>query len=327
MFKALAVLFSSSVHTHTYMKFSPPSFNYWASYYGKKYSASDYDYRNSVFDTNVRTIYEHNLAASLMDPPGWTMTVNKFADLTPTEFKRLYSMNYTQVRSNSTFTVPVSALPTQVDWTDKGVVTPVKDQGQCGSCWAFSATGAMEGAWAIKHSQLFNLSEQELVDCSVPQGNQGCNGGLMDQAFQYVVANKGLATDAEYPYSATGPNACKSETSVMTISGFKDVPANSETALLSAIVQQPVSVAVEADQSVFQFYSGGVMTSACGTALDHGVLAVGYGTTSAGQDYYKVKNSWGADWGANGYILLGRGSAFGSTGQCGIQMDPSFPVV
>jgi len=327
MFKALAVLFSSSVHTHTYMKFSPPSFNYWASYYGKKYSASEYDYRNTVFDTNVRTIYEHNLAASLMDPPGWTMTVNKFADLTPTEFKRLYSMNYTQVRSNSTFTVPVSALPAQVDWTDKGVVTPVKDQGQCGSCWAFSATGAMEGAWAIKHSQLFNLSEQELVDCSVPQGNQGCNGGLMDQAFQYVVANKGLATDAEYPYSATGPNTCKSETSVMTISGFKDVPANSETALLSAIVQQPVSVAVEADQSVFQFYSGGVMTSACGTALDHGVLAVGYGTTSAGQDYYKVKNSWGADWGANGYILLGRGSAFGSTGQCGIQMDPSFPVV
>jgi hypothetical protein len=326
MFKALAVLFSSSVHTHTYMKFSPPSFNYWASYYGKKYSASEYDYRNTVFDTNVRNIYKHNLAALSMDPPGWTMTVNKFADLTPTEFKRLYSMNYTQVRSNSTFTVPVSSLPAQVDWTDKGVVTPVKDQGQCGSCWAFSATGAMEGAWAIKHNQLFNLSEQELVDCSVPQGNQGCNGGLMDQAFQYVVANKGLATDAEYPYSATGPNACKSETSVMTISGFKDVPANSETALLSAIVQQPVSVAVEADQSVFQFYSGGVMTSACGTALDHGVLAVGYGTI-AGQDYYKVKNSWGADWGANGYILLGRGSAFGSTGQCGIQMDPSFPVV
>jgi len=325
MFKALAVLFSSSVHTHTYTKFSPPSFNYWASYYGKTYTASEYDYRNTIFDTNVRNIYEHNLAASLMDPPGWTMTVNKFADLTPSEFKRLYSMNYTQSRNNSTFTVPTTALPVEVDWTDKGVVTPVKDQGQCGSCWAFSATGAMEGAWAIKHSQLFNLSEQELVDCSVPQGNQGCNGGLMDQAFQYVVANKGLATDAEYPYSATGPNACKSETSVMTISGFKDVPANSETALMSAIVQQPVSVAVEADQSVFQFYSGGVMNSLCGTALDHGVLAVGYGTVG-GQDYYKVKNSWGADWGANGYILLGRGN-FGSTGQCGIQMDPSFPVV
>lgn len=255
------------------------------------------------------------------------MTVNKFADLTPSEFKRLYSMKYTQDHTGHTnFTVPVSAPPASVDWTDKGVVTPVKDQGQCGSCWAFSATGAMEGAWAISKKQLFNLSEQELVDCSVLQGNQGCNGGLMDQAFQYVVANKGLATDAEYPYTATGPNTCQSETSVMTISGFKDVPANSETALVSAIVQQPVSVAVEADQSVFQFYSGGVMTSACGTNLDHGVLAVGYGTLG-GKDYYKVKNSWGADWGTDGYILLGRGAAFGSSGQCGIQMDPSFPVV
>jgi cathepsin L len=321
MFKALAVLFASNL-PHEHAHFVPLSFNHWASYYGKRYSASEYDYRNTIFNTNVRTIYKHNLAAS--NTGSWTMTVNKFADLTPTEFKRLYSMNYTPFTSNSTFTVPVSALPASVDWTDKGVVTPVKDQGQCGSCWAFSATGAMEGAWAIKHSQLFNLSEQELVDCSVPQGNQGCNGGLMDQAFQYVVAN-GLATDHEYPYTATGPNACKSETSVMTITGFSDVPANSETALMSAIVQQPVSVAVEADQSVFQFYSGGVMNSACGTNLDHGVLAVGYGSLK-GQDYYKVKNSWGADWGTDGYILLGRGN-FGAKGQCGIQMDPSLPLV
>lgn len=245
------------------------------------------------------------------------MTVNKFADLTPTEFKRLYSMNYTQARSNSTFTVPVSALPESVDWTDKGVVTPVKDQGQCGS-WAFSATGAMEGAWAIKNGQLFNLSEQELVDCSVSQGNQGCNGG-MGQAFQYVVAN-GLATDSEYPYKAV-QNTCVSDTSIMTISGFKSVP-NSETALLSAIVQQPVSVAVEADN--FQFYSGGVMNSPCGTNLDHGVLAVGYGSVN-GDDYYKIKNSWGADWGNHGYMLLARGKY--PDGQCGIQMDASFPVV
>ena len=325
MFKALALLFSSNL-PHKHANFVAPSFNHWASYYGKRYSASEYDYRNSIFNTNVRNIYKHNVAALHMDPPGWTMTVNKFADLTPSEFKRLYSMNYTQDhRGHTNFTVPVSALPASVDWTDKGVVTPVKDQGQCGSCWAFSATGAMEGAWAISKKQLFNLSEQELVDCSVPQGNQGCNGGLMDQAFQYVVANKGLATDAEYPYKATGPNTCVSETSVMTITSFSDVPANSETALTSAIVQQPVSVAVEADESVFQFYSGGVMTSACGTNLDHGVLAVGYGTLG-GKDYYKVKNSWGADWGMNGYILLGRG-AYGAKGQCGIQMDPSFPVV
>jgi cathepsin L len=314
MVKTLAVLFASNL-PHKHAHFVPISFNHWASYYGKRYSASEYDYRSLIFNTNVRNIYKHNLAASTTG--GWTMTVNKFADLTPTEFKRLYSMNYTQARSNSTFTVPVSALPESVDWTDKGVVTPVKDQGQCGS-WAFSATGAMEGAWAIKNGQLFNLSEQELVDCSVPQGNQGCNGG-MDQAFQYVVAN-GLATDSEYPYKAV-QNTCVSDTSIMTISGFKSVP-NSETALLSAIVQQPVSVAVEADH--FQFYSGGVMNSPCGTKLDHGVLAVGYGSLN-GKDYYKIKNSWGADWGTDGYMLLARGKY--PAGQCGIQMDASLPVV
>jgi C1A family cysteine protease len=201
----------------------------------------------------------------------------------------------------------------------------VKDQGQCGSCWAFSATGSIEGANALKNKVLYNLSEQQLVDCSTFEGNQGCNGGLMDQAFQYVVSN-GLGTDEAYPYTATGPNACKNVSSVVTLSGFKDVPKNSEVALMTAVVQQPVSVAVEADQDSFQFYSGGVMTKPCGTSLDHGVLLVGYGNT-AGQDYYKVKNSWGADWGDKGYILLGRGAAFGQSGQCGIQMDPSFPVV
>jgi len=302
MFKALAVLFSMpQTHTHTH---HAPSFNRWASYYGKSYTGSEYDYRNTVFNTNVRSIYRHNLEASSMDPPGWMMTVNKFADLTPSEFKTLY-MNYTQTLSNSTFTVPISALPVQVDWTNKGVVTPVKEGKHS---WAFSATAAMEGAWAIYKKQLFNLSEQELLDCS--QGSP----------FDYVTKN-GLGTDSEYPYTGV-QGACESESSIMTISGVKSVPS-SEMALLAAIVQQPVSVGVDADH--FQFYSGGVMNSPCGTDLDHSVLAVGYGSI-AGQDYYKVKNSWGADWGANGYMLLGRGN-FGAKGQCGIQMDASFPLV
>ena len=309
------------------------SFNSWAKFHGKQYpGATERDYRISVFDANVKKIYEHNTHSNT-----WTMEINKFADLTATEFKRLYTRPYTRV-NNTLWIPPASALPASVDWTTEGAVTPVKDQGQCGSCWAFSATGAMEGAWALfganalksanalKNKVLYNLSEQELVDCSVPEGNQGCNGGLMDQAFQYVVKN-GLGTDASYPYTATGPNACKNVSSVVTLSGFKDVPQNSEVALMTAVVQQPVSVAVEADQSSFQFYSGGVMSSTCGTSLDHGVLLVGYGTSSTGQDYYKVKNSWGADWGEKGYILLGRGAKFGQSGQCGIQMDPSFPVV
>ena len=317
------------VASHT---FSFPSFNSWATYYGKQYTPTERDYRISVFDANVRKIYRHNTSPNV----SWTMAVNKFADLTASEFKRLYTSTYVPFTHNATWTPPSSALaspgprkqalPASVDWTTQGVVTPVKDQGQCGSCWAFSSTGSIEGAWALKNKVLYNLSEQELVDCSVPQGNQGCNGGLMDQAFQYVVSS-GLVTDAEYPYTATGPNACQnSSRPVVTLSGFKDVPQNSEVALMTAVAQQPVSVAVEADQNVFQFYSSGVMTKACGTSLDHGVLLVGYGTVG-GQDYYKVKNSWGADWGDKGYILLGRGSAFGQSGQCGIQMDPSFPVV
>jgi C1A family cysteine protease len=305
-----------------------PSFNHWVSFHGKEYnSQSEYDYRTYVFYTNVKKIQKHNSIAALTG--GWTMSVNKFADLTASEFTRFYTSYYNFTQNNLTAPLLYKAnLPSSVDWTTKGAVTPVKDQGQCGSCWAFSATGALEGAWALKYKNLFNLSEQQLVDCSVPEGNQGCDGGLMDQAFQYVIDNKGLSTDELYPYSATGPNTCnETVTSVVKVKSFKDVPTNSETALMAAVAQQPVAVAVEADQSSFQFYSGGVMTKTCGTALDHGVLLVGYGTDAQGQDYYKVKNSWGSSWGRDGYILLGRGSAFGAEGQCGIQMDPSFPVV
>jgi cathepsin L len=248
--------------------------------------------------------------------------------MTPHEWSSKYLGLSKNTYANRTYSfVKPVALPASIDWTVKGAVTPVKDQGQCGSCWAFSATGALEGAWFLKNGSLYNVSEQQLVDCSTAEGNEGCNGGLMDDAFQYVIDN-GLTTDAAYPYTATGPNACqaKGKLTVVKATGFTDVVPNSETALMSALTEQPVSVAVEADQGSFQFYSSGVMTKSCGTQLDHGVLAVGYGTLD-GQDYYKVKNSWGEDWGMKGYILLGRGTAFGAQGQCGIQMAASFPVV
>jgi C1A family cysteine protease len=231
------------------------------------------------------------------------------------------------ISSSSFAPLNTTALPTSVDWSAKGAVTPIKNQEQCGSCWAFSTTGSVEGAWFLAKGELVSLSEQQLVDCSGPEGNQGCNGGLMDYAFEYIIKNKGITTEAAYPYTAAdGTCQAAGKPVEATLSGYKDVSPNSETALLTAIAQQPVSVAVEADQSVFQFYSGGVMDSACGTALDHGVLAVGYGTDT-GKDYYKVKNSWGADWGEKGYIRLGRGAKFNPSGQCGIQMDPSYPVV
>ena len=217
-----------------------------------------------------------------------------------------------------------STPPVSVDWVAAGAVTPVKNQGQCGSCWAFSTTGSTEGAIFVSGKPLPVLSEQQLVDCAGAQGNQGCNGGLMDYGFQYIIDNKGIGSEASYPYKAAD-GTCKKVASVATITSFKDVPTNSETALVAAIVQQPVSVAIEADQDSFQLYAGGVMSAVCGSQLDHGVLAVGYGTLNA-SDFYQVKNSWGADWGMKGYILLGRGAAFKAAGQCGIQMDPSYPI-
>jgi KDEL-tailed cysteine endopeptidase len=306
-----------------------PSFEEWSAMNGKAYEPTERDYRNSVYDANVAKILEHNAGNHT-----WMMSVNKFADLTEEEFAGRYLGGFKprkrSLRRQTDFAGNLTALPTSVDWSAKGAVTPIKNQEQCGSCWAFSATGAMEGAWFIAKGTLPSLSEQQLVDCSTAEGNQGCNGGLMDYAFQYVIDNKGITTEAAYPYTATGPNTCeaKGKPVAATLSAFKDVTTNSETALMTAIVQQPVSVAVEADQSVFQFYSGGVMTSSCGTQLDHGVLAVGYGTDAAnGGDYFKVKNSWGADWGEKGYIRLARGAKFNPSGQCGIQMDPSYPVV
>lgn len=221
-------------------------------------------------------------------------------------------------------------LPTvnagSVDWREHNAVTPVKNQAQCGSCWAFSSTGSIEGAHAIATGNLVSLSEQQLVDCSVAQGNHGCEGGLMDYAFTYVMSNGGITTESNYPYTATGPNTCQSSKAsnhAATVASFADVPQNQEAQLIAAVTRQPVSVAIEADQSAFQFYKSGVFKDACGTQLDHGVLAVGFGTTG-GQDYWIVKNSWGTSWGQNGYILMAQ--HVGATGICGINMMSSYPV-
>lgn len=209
---------------------------------------------------------------------------------------------------------------------DHNAVTPVKNQAQCGSCWAFSSTGSIEGAHAIATGNLVSLSEQQLVDCSVAQGNHGCQGGLMDYAFTYVMSNGGITTETNYAYTATGPNTCQSDKAsnhAATVASFADVPQNQEAQLIAAVTRQPVSVAIEADQSAFQFYKSGVFKEACGTQLDHGVLAVGFGTTG-GQDYWIVKNSWGTTWGLSGYILMAQ--HVGATGICGINMMSSYPV-
>jgi len=232
----------------------------------------------------------------------------------------------------------VSSLATSVDWVTSGAVTGVKDQGQCGSCWSFSATGAIEGAHKIKYGSLVSYSEQNFVDCDTRSNggsDSGCNGGWMDSAFDWAKKNGGVCTESGYPYtSGTTKKAGTCNQSKCTKDAksaptkYVDVTKNSDTALVSALNLQPVSVAIEADQSAFQLYKSGVFTAACGTKLDHGVLAVGYGTDAkSGLNYYRVKNSWGTSWGDQGYIYLQRGVSQ-REGQCGILSGPpSYPVL
>jgi len=297
----------------------------WYKQHNKTYTRESFGERYMTFKKNVQFIKEHN-AKNLSVKVG----LNEFADMTNEEFgtvmKGYNHINRPYIRSkNSKHNLGAIKLPTSIDWTTKGAVTPVKNQAQCGSCWAFSTTGSVEGANAIATGNLVSLSEQELVDCAGSYGNQGCNGGLMDYAFEYVRA-KGLCTESAYPYKGVN-GVCKSScTAAVKISGYTDVTSESEDALMQAVAQQPVSVAIEADRSVFQFYTSGVMDSSqCGTQLDHGVLVVGYGEQD-GEGYWKVKNSWGASWGMNGYILLGRGTGE-KAGVCGVLMQPSYPTM
>ena len=218
-------------------------------------------------------------------------------------------------------------VPKEIDWVKKGAVSSVKNQLECGSCWAFSASESVEGEWFLKHNQLYNLSEQELVDCSSYLGNQGCEGGSMDNAFEYIVQN-GLCLNTSYPYNASD-GQCQNQTCVkkVHIDKYYDVPQNSETQLERVVAKQPVSVAIQANLQSFQLYKQGIYSDPeCGGQLDHGVLAVGYGyDPTYDMEYWLVKNSWGPQWGEKGYIRMAK-DIENPEGQCGIAMDASYPV-
>jgi C1A family cysteine protease len=261
---------------------------------------------------------------------------NQFSGMNTDDFRKyLLSFDKPTFEQNYVQT-DISSAPKSVDWVAAGAVTPVKDQGQCGSCWSFSTTGALEGAYFVKYGTLPSFSEQQLVDCdNLSNGGRdhGCNGGLMDNAFTWIKKNGGLCSEQDYPYvsgTTKTSGSCKTTCKIngnSKVQYFVDVVPNSDENMMNAISKQPVSVAIEADQPSFQLYKSGVFTGTCGTNLDHGVLVVGYGTEGT-VDYYTVKNSWGPTWGSGGYIKLGKGPNYNKgAGQCGVLMEASYPVL
>jgi len=289
--------------------------------HGKFYGAHEFTHRYNAFKWNMDYVEAWNSRNS-----STVLGLNILADLTNEEYQRIYL--------GTKITVEVIALPEfedvasladTVDWRTSGAVTPIKDQGQCGSCWSFSATGAIEAAYKLSTQKLVSLSEQNLMDCSTAYGNQGCNGGLMTSAFKYVQANKGIDTEISYPYTAKAGTCHYSVANIgATITSYKTIAAGSETALTSAITTQPISVAIDASKNSFQLYKSGIYyePSCSSSNLDHGVLAIGYGSDTTGANYYLVKNSWGTSWGTAGYINMARGR----NNNCGIATSAAYPI-
>jgi len=331
MFKtvALASIGSAAAVSRT-SNFYEGKFFDWMQEHKKSFAnGAEFAKRLAIFAENLDFIDETN-GKSL----SYTLGTNEFSHLTHEEF--LDTMHIGALRppmlrrAADTVHVATSANPASVDWTTvANVVTPVKNQGNCGSCWAFSAVAALEGAYGIKYGNQADkngFSEQQLVSCDVNGGDAGCNGGWMDDAFDYVGKNNGLSTETNYPYTSGNTGAsgsCKSgivNVAAVDVASHVDVTVGSVSALESAVALTPVSIAIQANQKAFQSYKSGIITEGCGQRLDHGVLAVGYGVDN-GTPYWKVRNSWGASWGEGGYVRILKDSS----DQCGVLDAASYP--
>jgi len=279
-------------------------------------SVDEFAARLGNFASNEAYIVETNAQNNT-----WTVGHNQFSDWSYAEYKAIlgYARGEMETKNIKIFE---ETNEETVNWVTKGAVTAVKDQGQCGSCWAFSSTGSIEGAHQIATGELLSFSEQQLVDCAyVRWGNYGCSGGLQTNAYKYYEAGNKAELESVYGYNGVR-GSCQYDSAsatAVTVSDYADVTPNNPTQMKAAAAQQPLAVAIEADKRAFQLYKEGVLTGdACGTTLDHAVLVVGYGN-DAGQDYWLVKNSWATTWGDAGYIKLAMDS---TTGTCGVQMDP-----
>jgi len=299
----------------------------WMADYNKKYDTKqETEHRFGIFKENVKKIQKWNTEKTYGEA---TFAVNKFSDLTPQEFKSQYASCFKSSRNTRSgvndFEVTDAmerSVPYSWDWRTKGAVTGVKNQGQCGGCWSFSATGTLEGAHFIATGNLVGLSEQNLIDCSTAEYNEGCNGGRVDWAMEYVIKNHGIDTESSYPYTAeNGDCHYSAKNKGADVTGWNQTATGDEDALKVAVASiGPIGVAISVDDAFANYHSGVYIDESCPNGvddLDHAVLVVGYGVSSNGTDYWIVKNSWGADWGASGYILMARNY----NNMCGIATD------
>ncbi|KAG7469752.1 hypothetical protein MATL_G00132180 [Megalops atlanticus] len=310
----------------------------WKSLHGKVYTEDSEGHRRMIWEKNHRFIQQHNLEEA-QGKHSYKLGMNHFGDLTLKEFQKMmldFNLASTVDTSLPVWNGSVLQAPNEVDWSKKGYVTPVKNQGQCGSCWAFSSTGALEGQVFKKTGKLISLSEQQLVDCSRQYGNYGCNGGWMGRAFQYIQDNGGIASEEGYPYTAKD-EACKAQNAekVATCTGHTVLRRGDERTLRDAVASVgPVSVTLDASRRSFQFYKSGVYYDRrCSQRINHAVLAVGYGQsvyetnmndlTRRATKFWILKNSWGTGWGNQGYIRLARERG----NLCGIANYSVFPKV
>jgi C1A family cysteine protease len=289
----------------------------------KKYNHDEFNQRLRIFKDNFNFINEHNKAAQ-MGNYTYFLDIGPFADMTNQEYYDEYLNPYIQEQTPKCQEVSHDNqnVPVEIDWREMNAVTPIKNQGNCGSCWSFSTTGAIEGLVSIQTGQLTSLSEQQLVDCSGSFGNQGCYGGLMPDAFEYVIENEGLCSETDYPYEASEDNCSKCNiVEGSDITGCSTIKSGDSDKLFTALSKQPISVAIQANSPKFQHYKSGIYDdpNCYKGQLDHGVLLVAYDS-----DSLTIKNSWGSMWGDNGYIKIARTDD--SNGTCGVYLSASFPT-